>query len=91
LIYSRLVTTGRRAEFSCAEWTIAIGSDRAIGLLGATWEPDAPADECHLEYLWVSPEVRHSGIALAHMVEEAARQCGHLDLLRERIDGQTGM
>lgn len=29
--------------------------------------------------------------ALAHMVEETARHCGHLDLLRERIDGQTGM
>lgn len=28
--------------------------------------------------------------ALAHMVEETARHCGHLDLLRERLDGQTG-
>lgn len=28
--------------------------------------------------------------ALAHMVEETARHCGHLDLLRERIDGSTG-
>lgn len=28
--------------------------------------------------------------ALAHMVEETARHCGHLDLLRERIDGTTG-
>ncbi|WP_125778298.1 DinB family protein [Antribacter gilvus] len=28
--------------------------------------------------------------ALAHMVEETARHCGHLDLLRESIDGQTG-
>lgn len=28
--------------------------------------------------------------ALAHMVEETARHCGHLDLLRERIDGQAG-
>ncbi len=29
--------------------------------------------------------------ALAHMIEETARHCGHLDLLRERIDGATGM
>jgi len=29
--------------------------------------------------------------ALAHMVEETARHCGHLDLLREAIDGQVGM
>jgi hypothetical protein len=27
---------------------------------------------------------------LAHMVEETARHCGHLDLLRESIDGQRG-
>ncbi len=29
--------------------------------------------------------------ALAHMVEETARHCGHLDLMRESIDGATGM
>ncbi|HEY3754056.1 MAG TPA: DUF664 domain-containing protein, partial [Pseudonocardiaceae bacterium] len=28
--------------------------------------------------------------ALAHMIEETARHCGHLDLLRESIDGQRG-
>ena len=28
--------------------------------------------------------------AMAHMIEESARHCGHLDLLRERIDGATG-
>ena len=28
--------------------------------------------------------------ALAHMIQETARHCGHLDLLRESIDGQTG-
>jgi Protein of unknown function (DUF664) len=28
--------------------------------------------------------------ALTHMLEETARHCGHLDLLREGIDGQTG-
>ncbi|MGQ4518179.1 DinB family protein [Dermabacteraceae bacterium P13077] len=27
---------------------------------------------------------------LTHMVEEYARHCGHADLLREAIDGQTG-
>jgi hypothetical protein len=27
---------------------------------------------------------------LAHMIEETARHCGHLDLLRESIDGQRG-
>lgn len=28
--------------------------------------------------------------ALTHMIEETARHCGHLDLLREAIDGLTG-
>ena len=28
--------------------------------------------------------------ALTHMIEETARHCGHLDLLREVTDGQTG-
>lgn len=28
--------------------------------------------------------------AVAHMVEETARHCGHLDLLRESIDGARG-
>jgi hypothetical protein len=28
--------------------------------------------------------------AMVHMIEETARHCGHLDLLREGIDGMTG-
>ena len=28
--------------------------------------------------------------AVAHMVEETGRHCGHLDLLREALDGTTG-
>lgn len=28
--------------------------------------------------------------ALVHMIEETARHCGHLDLLREQIDGVRG-
>jgi len=28
--------------------------------------------------------------ALVHMIEETARHCGHLDLLRESIDGRRG-
>ena len=28
--------------------------------------------------------------ALAHTIEETARHCGHLDLLRESIDGARG-
>lgn len=28
--------------------------------------------------------------AVAHMIEETARHCGHLDLMRQAIDGATG-
>jgi Protein of unknown function (DUF664) len=28
---------------------------------------------------------------LAHMIEETARHAGHADILRERIDGVTGL
>ena len=28
--------------------------------------------------------------AVVHMIEETARHCGHLDLLRESADGVTG-
>ena len=27
---------------------------------------------------------------MLHMIEEVARHCGHMDLIRESIDGQTG-
>ncbi|MFE1167019.1 DinB family protein [Nocardiopsis sp. NPDC058789] len=34
-----------------------------------------------------APSMRWS---LAHMIEETGRHAGHLDILRERIDGRTG-
>ena len=30
------------------------------------------------------------GWIISHMVEEVARHCGHADIIREMIDGQTG-
>ena len=27
---------------------------------------------------------------MVHMIEEYARHCGHLDLIRQAIDGSTG-
>ena len=32
----------------------------------------------------------HLRYAVAHMIEETARHCGHLDLLRQALDGTTG-
>lgn len=54
-----------RAEFNRGDWNIRFLGDRPVGLLGTTREPDAPAHECYLEYLWVSPGCRRSGIAFS--------------------------
>lgn len=35
-------------------------------------------------------EVRSLRWVLVHMIEETARHCGHADILREAIDGETG-
>jgi ribosomal protein S18 acetylase RimI-like enzyme len=51
------------AEFGRGDWAIGILHGRPISLLGATREPGTPADKCYLEYLWVTPECRRSGIA----------------------------
>jgi ribosomal protein S18 acetylase RimI-like enzyme len=52
-----------RAEFSRGDWYVSVRDGRPVSLLGATSEPDTPADERYVEYLWVSPLCRRSGIA----------------------------
>jgi ribosomal protein S18 acetylase RimI-like enzyme len=52
-----------RAEFSRGEWTLMTRYGRLVGLIGATREVATPPSECYLEYLWVSPEFRRSGVA----------------------------
>jgi ribosomal protein S18 acetylase RimI-like enzyme len=52
-----------RAEFARGEWTIEVRNDKAIALVGTTWEQSTPPDECYLENMWVSPGFRRSGVA----------------------------
>ena len=47
---------------------------------GAPLDAMAQGDDMHFNLRY----------ALTHMIEETARHCGHLDLLRESIDGATG-
>ncbi|WP_203669564.1 DinB family protein [Cellulomonas pakistanensis] len=47
---------------------------------GAALDDRARADDCAFTLRY----------ALVHLIQETARHCGHLDLLRESIDGQTG-
>lgn len=53
-----------RAEFTRGKWYIGILARKPVSLLGVTRARDMPIHECYLEYLWVSPEYRRSGIAL---------------------------
>lgn len=52
-----------RAEFSRGEWTLMTRYGRLVGLIGVTREATTPPSECYLEYLWISPEFRRSGVA----------------------------
>jgi ribosomal protein S18 acetylase RimI-like enzyme len=53
-----------QAEFDRGDWHTCSVAGKSMGLLGVTREPGSPTDERYLEYLWVSPEFRRSGIAL---------------------------
>ena len=52
-----------RLEFLRGEWNVMLADDEDIGLLGVTREPDMSSQECYLEYLWVTPGFRRSGVA----------------------------
>jgi ribosomal protein S18 acetylase RimI-like enzyme len=54
-----------RSEFKRGIWNIGIVEDRPVSLLGVTRDVNMPDHECYLEYLWVSPECRRSGVALS--------------------------
>ena len=51
-----------RQEFSRGEWNILLAEDKEIGLLGVTREHSMSAHECYLEFLWVAPGFRRSGM-----------------------------
>jgi ribosomal protein S18 acetylase RimI-like enzyme len=53
-----------REEFSRGEWTIATKEGDLIdGLMGATCSDDISSNERYLEYLWILPGSRRSGLA----------------------------
>jgi hypothetical protein len=70
-------------------------SDTMAGLL-ADYEAECEGSRRSIAGFQLDTVARPDGVnftlryALAHMIEETARHCGHLDLLRESIDGVTG-
>jgi ribosomal protein S18 acetylase RimI-like enzyme len=53
------------SEFHRGPWSIAAVSGGAVGLLGAPRGPEVNSDERYLEYLWIAPGHRRSGLGLA--------------------------
>jgi len=68
-----------RTELSRGNWLVAAERGRTVGLLGVTQEVSTPPNECYLEFLWVSPRFRRSGVATSLM--KAALK----DVLRSEI------
>jgi ribosomal protein S18 acetylase RimI-like enzyme len=91
-----------RQEFSRGEWNVMVGHDAGtgilgehaqdIGLVGVTREPATPSQECYLEYLWVAPGFRRSGVAslMLRTVLERLRDSGVDTVLLWILDGNDG-
>lgn len=50
-------------EFKRGDWYLGYVNGIAVSMMGITKEPDMPAYECYIEYMWVSPRFRQSGVA----------------------------
>jgi hypothetical protein len=82
-----------------AQFRDAVGDEAVVAEAFGTWRSvtaraDAVMDRLEasdLEFVW-DPEDRVGSVrgALIQVIYEYARHLGHLDLLRETIDGQTG-
>ena len=51
------------AEFDRGDWSVGFMANQPVSLLGATRMPSTPCYECYLEYMWVAPAHRESGLA----------------------------
>src|SRR5699024_8542629 len=50
-------------------WIFAYLEDKPIGMMGDTWFADIPDDGRYLEYLWIAPAWRRSGVASAFITK----------------------
>lgn len=62
-----------RAEFIRGSWNVGYADGQPVSLIGITRTPDTPIDQCYLEYVWVSPALRHQGVAFAMLNEVLAQ------------------
>lgn len=78
-----------RAEFARGGWNVGFRGSQAVSLLGTTHERYGPADLCYLEYMWVAPHCRRSGVALRTLavVLDRLRSSGIRTVLLWILDG----
>ena len=85
------------AEPNADMWATADESPEAIVDLyrrAQTWANDTIADlplDAAAHVPWWKPEDTTLHRLLVHMIAETARHAGHMDILRETIDGQRGL
>jgi ribosomal protein S18 acetylase RimI-like enzyme len=81
-----------RQEFLRGEWNLMLADDKVAGLLGVTREPGMPSQECYLEYLWVAPGFRRSGVGsmLLRIVLDRLKGSGVHTVWLYILDGNKG-
>jgi uncharacterized damage-inducible protein DinB len=86
------------AEDPDAEFTGAVADPAVVAEAWQTWRAEVAwadrylAEVPDLDGTWTDPWRGPLSLrwVLVHMIEEYARHIGHVDLLRERIDGRVG-
>jgi ribosomal protein S18 acetylase RimI-like enzyme len=76
-------------EFKRGDWYAGYAGDTAICMVGVTKEPDTPSYECFIEYMWVDPQYRGSGVArsLLEDVLSELRATGYKTVFLWILDG----
>lgn len=78
-----------RGTFRRARWIVAREGARIVGMAHSLQVPDRPADERHIESVWVSPQHRRAGILTAIITFLLCAEAGVHDWLVWVIEGNT--
>jgi ribosomal protein S18 acetylase RimI-like enzyme len=78
-------------EFKRGDWYAGYAGDRPICMVGVTKEADTPPYECFIEYMWVAPQYRGSGVARSLLEEVLSdlRETGYKTVFLWILDGNN--
>lgn len=65
---------GWRERFTRMHWVVARDAERVIGMASSVRVPGRPADERHVESVWVDPRYRRTGVLRALLGQLAAEE-----------------